>query len=56
MNDESVEISKLSLRLKTAEKGKKLASLDDNVKCGNSLIDDPEVAEEKAFDWNNLQR
>jgi hypothetical protein len=51
LNEESVEISKLSLRLKTAEKGKKLADLDDNIKCGNSLIDDPEIAGEKAFKW-----
>lgn len=51
LNDESVEISKLSLWLKTAQKWRKLASLDKNIKCGNSLIDDPEVAGEKAFDW-----
>ena len=49
LNPESVEITKLSLRLKTANKGKKLTNLDANIKCGNSLIDDPEVAGEKAF-------
>jgi hypothetical protein len=37
--------------LKTAEKGKKLADLDGNIKCGNSLIDDFEVAGDKAFKW-----
>ena len=52
LNAESVEITKLSLWLKTAQKGKKLATLDNNVKCGNSLIDDPEVAGDKAFNWN----
>lgn len=51
LNEESVEITKLSLWLKSAQKGKKLTSLDDNIKCGNSLIDDPEVAGDKAFDW-----
>lgn len=51
LNDESVEITKLSLWLKTAQKGKKLANLDENIKCGNSLIDDPEVAGDKAFVW-----
>lgn len=51
LNAESVEITKLSLWLKTAQKGKKLADLADNIKCGNSLIDDPEVAGEKAFRW-----
>lgn len=51
LNDESVEITKLSLWLKTAQKGKKLTALNDNIKCGNSLIDDPEVAGNKAFNW-----
>jgi len=52
LNEESVEITKLSLWLKSAQKGKKLNNLDGNIKCGNSLIDDVFVAKEKAFDWN----
>jgi hypothetical protein len=52
LNPESVEITKLSLWLKTAQKGKHLASLEKNIKCGNSLIDDAEVAGERAFNWN----
>ena len=52
INEESVEIAKLSLWLRTAQKGRKLSGLNDNIKCGNSLIDDPEVAGKKAFDWN----
>lgn len=51
LNDESVEIAKLSLWLRTAQKGRKLNSLNKNIKCGNSLIDDPAVAGEKAFLW-----
>ncbi len=51
INEESVEIAKLSLWLRTAEKGRKLTSLNNNIKCGNSLIDDPTVAVDKAFDW-----
>lgn len=51
LNDESVEITKLSLWLKSAQKGKKLTTLDNNIKCGNSLIDDPKVAGDKAFNW-----
>lgn len=51
LNEESVEITKLSLWLKSAQKGKKLNNLDANIKCGNSLIDDPAVAGDKAFDW-----
>jgi len=52
LNEESVEITKLSLWLKSAQKGKKLTSLDNNIKCGNSLIDDPSIAGDKAFNWN----
>lgn len=53
INEESVEIAKLSLWLRTAQKGRKLTSLNSNIKCGNSLIDDPEVAGDKAFHWQN---
>jgi type I restriction-modification system DNA methylase subunit len=51
LNEESVEITKLSLWLKTANKRKPLTNLDENIKCGNSLIDDPVVAGDKAFKW-----
>ena len=51
INEESVEIAKLSLWLRTAQRGRKLTTLNNNIKCGNSLIDDPEVAGEKAFNW-----
>ncbi len=51
INEESVEIAKLSLWLRTAQKGRKLTSLNNNIKCGNSLIDDVEVAGDKAFKW-----
>jgi len=51
LNNESVEITKLSLWIKTANKDTELSALDNNIKCGNSLIDDPAVAGEKAFNW-----
>ncbi|WP_166961925.1 Eco57I restriction-modification methylase domain-containing protein [Yeosuana marina] len=51
INEESVDIAKLSLWLRTAQRGRKLTSLNNNLKCGNSLIDDPSVAGEKAFNW-----
>ena len=51
INDESVEIAKLSLWLRTAQKGRKLSNLNNNIKCGNSLIDDPDFAGDKAFNW-----
>jgi type I restriction-modification system DNA methylase subunit len=47
LNPESVEITKLSLWLKTANRKESLADLS-----GNSLIDDPNVAGDDAFDWN----
>lgn len=51
INEESVEIAKLSLWLRTAQRGRKLTTLNNNIKCGNSLIDDFAIAREKAFDW-----
>lgn len=51
INEESVEIAKLSLWLRTAKPHRKLNSLNDNIKCGNSLIDDPAIAGDKAFNW-----
>ncbi|NEV93453.1 N-6 DNA methylase [Psychroflexus sp. YR1-1] len=51
INNESVEIAKLSLWLRTAQPNRKLNDLSNNIKCGNSLIDDPEVAGKKAFNW-----
>jgi len=53
INEESVEIARLSLWLRTAKKGRKLTSLSSNIKCGNSLIDDLEVAGDLAFNWQN---
>ncbi|MFZ4726064.1 MAG: Eco57I restriction-modification methylase domain-containing protein [Paludibacter sp.] len=51
INEESVEIAKLSLWLRTAKPHRKLSSLNNNIKCGNSLIVDPAIAGKKAFDW-----
>jgi len=53
INEEAIEIAKLSLWLHTAHKGRKLTSLSNNIKCGNSLIEDPKVAGDKAFNWQN---
>lgn len=53
LNQESVEITKLSLWLKTARPDKPLNNLDDNIKCGNSLItpvaDDADETARAAF-------
>ena len=51
LNEESVEIAKLSLWLRTAKPNRKLNSLNNNIKCGNSLIEDATIAGDKAFDW-----
>ena len=51
INEESVEIARLSLWLRTAQKGRALTTLSNNIKCGNSLIDDPTMAGDKAFKW-----
>lgn len=51
LNDESAEITKLSLWLKTARKDEPLQNLDGNIKVGNSLISDSTVDSIKAFDW-----
>ncbi len=51
INEESIEIAKLSLWLRTAQPGRKLSDLSNNIKCGNSLIDDPAIAGDKAFNW-----
>jgi type I restriction-modification system DNA methylase subunit len=51
LNEESVEIAKLSLWLRTAQPNRKLNDLNSNIKCGNSLIDDVAIAGDKAFNW-----
>ncbi|MFC7443613.1 Eco57I restriction-modification methylase domain-containing protein [Mesoflavibacter profundi] len=51
LNEESVEIAKLSLWLRTAQPRRKLNDLSNNIKCGNSLIDSKAVAGDKAFNW-----
>lgn len=51
LNEESVEIAKLSLWLRTAQPKRKLTSLNNNIKCGNSLIESKSVAGDKAFIW-----
>ena len=50
LQPEAVEIAQLSLWLRTARPGKTLADLSENIVCGNSLTDDPEV-HPRAMDW-----
>ena len=51
INEESVGIAQLALWLRTAKPHRKLNTLNQNIKCGNSLISDPAIAGDKAFDW-----
>jgi len=51
INEESVEITKLSLFLKIARKNKKLIDLSNNIKQGNSLVTDKKI-DKRAFDWD----
>jgi hypothetical protein len=64
INPESVEITKLALWLHTAQADKPLTQLDDNIRCGNSLVGPdfwagrqveafPQEERERvnAFDW-----
>ena len=53
LNEESVEIAKLSLWLRTAQPRRKLNSLNNNIKCGNSLIASKAVAGDKSFKWED---
>lgn len=50
INEDAVEIAKLSLWLRTATKGRELTKLANKIKCGNSLIDDKSVVD-NAFVW-----
>ncbi len=51
LNQESVEITKLALWLKTANPFEKLTYLDENIKCGNSLIAVSNLNNSTHFDW-----
>ncbi|MGD0855443.1 MAG: N-6 DNA methylase, partial [Dehalococcoidia bacterium] len=51
LNEEPIEITKLSLWLKTAQIGQKLTNLNSNIKVGNSLVDDLDVVGNKSFNW-----
>jgi len=51
INEESVEIARLSLWLRTAQPNRTLNDLSNNIKVGNSLIDDPDISGDKAFNW-----
>ena len=52
VNEESIEITKLSLWIKTARRGKVLGSLSGSIRVGDSLIEDSNFAYlDHAFTW-----
>nr|WP_137829491.1 N-6 DNA methylase [Methylobacterium sp. L1A1] len=52
VNAASVEITKLSLWIKTAKRGKALDSLEGNIRVGNSLIENADF-HHRAFVWRD---
>jgi hypothetical protein len=51
LDKQAVEIAQLNLLLKITEKGHLLPLLESNIKRGNSLIDDENIAGSEAFKW-----
>ena len=51
LDQQAVEIAQLNLMLKTLDRKQELPHLN-NIRCGNSLIDDPKIAGDRAFNWN----
>ncbi|MBU0980956.1 MAG: N-6 DNA methylase [Nanoarchaeota archaeon] len=51
LDPKAVEIAQLNLLLKAAEKKHRLPTLQENIKVGNSLIDDSNIAGNRAFKW-----
>lgn len=51
LDSKAVEITQLNLLLWAAEAKHRLPSLQKNIKCGNSLIDDDAIVGDKAFRW-----
>lgn len=52
LDPKATEIAQLNLLLKVSEKGKRLPILQNNIKIGNSIIDDYKVAGDRAFNWD----
>ena len=51
LDKQAVEIAQLNLLLKIAEKGHRLPLLEQNIRRGNSIIDDAGIVGQKAFRW-----
>jgi type I restriction-modification system DNA methylase subunit len=52
LDPKAVEIAQLNLLLKAAETKYRLPDLRENIKCGNSLVNQSLSEEVRAFNWN----
>ena len=52
LDPKAVEIAQLNLLLQISEKKQRLPLLQNNIKVGNSLIDDPSISD-RAFKWED---
>ena len=50
LDHKAVEIAQLNLLLQISERKQRLPILQNNIKVGNSLIDDPSISD-RAFKW-----
>ncbi|TVQ32983.1 MAG: hypothetical protein EA376_03985 [Phycisphaeraceae bacterium] len=50
LSPEAIEITQLALWIRTARRGSTLSNLSHNIRCGNSLVSDPD-RHPRAFDW-----
>jgi type I restriction-modification system DNA methylase subunit len=53
LDRQAVEVAQLNLLLKVTEKGKRLPLLQQNIKQGNSLIDQSLNPDDRPFDWES---
>ena len=53
INEEAVEIARLSLWLRTASKERKLSNLTSNIKRGNSIVEGSSMMFESGFVWKD---
>ena len=52
LDPEAVELAKINLWLRTIQEEIKLNELDQNIKQGNSLVNDKVISAKNAFDWD----
>lgn len=51
INTEAIQICRLSIWIKTAQRGKRLTDLDRTIRVGNSIVDDAAFDPRTSFNW-----